>query len=156
VLRSDGGAIVQKADAPLLPNPIRMAPAHPQPVATPVVSAERMEGRLLLHAVPMRAGETMLLLVRPSVSLDHARLNGREVPMAAKAGVWTTLSFEAPPPEGVTLAFATPDHAGLEFVAVEIRSGWPQGVTTPPRPPQLMAFSRSDTTLAVARLNATW
>ncbi len=156
VLKSDGGAIALKADSPLFPRPIQMAPAHALPVATPLVSAARMDGRLLLHAIPVRSGETLVLMFRPSVSLDHARLNGREVALVSKAGVWTTLNFEAPPPEGVTIAFATPDHAGLEFVAAEIKSGWPPGAAVAPRPANLMASSRSDATIAVARLNATW
>ena len=66
------------------------------------------------------------------------------------------VSFEAPPPEGVTLAFDTPAHGKVEFAAAEIADGWPEGVRPPPMPASVMPVQRSGATVSVARLIAAW
>ncbi len=156
VLRRDGGVIRKDRAPPLIPAPADMAPARRIAVLTPVVGGDRMEQRLLLRAAPTRRGETLVLMLQPTVDLHHVRLNGIEVPLVTHPGGWSLVSFEAPPPEGVTLAFDTPIHGKVAFAAAEIAEGWPDGVTPPPLPSSVMPVSRSGKTVSVARLIAAW
>jgi hypothetical protein len=156
VLRSDGGRIERTTAPPLLSAPTRIARARRVDVLSPVVGGMRIDTRLLLRAAPTRRGQTLVLMLRPDVALKRARLNGVDVPLDAHPGAWTTVSFEAPPPEGVTLAFDTPEHGKVEFAAAEIAPGWPDGSHVPPPPPGVMGLLRTGTTVAVARLIAAW
>ena len=156
VLRSDGGVIRKDRAPPLIPTPADMAAARQIAVLTPVVGGDRVEQRLLLRAAPTRRGETLVLMVRPTVELRHVRLNGIDVKLVTRPGGWSLVSFEAPPPEGVTLAFDTPAHGKVEFAAAEVADGWPEGARPPPMPAVLMPVSRSGKTVSVARLQAAW
>jgi hypothetical protein len=156
VLRSDGGVIHRDSAPPLISAPANMATARRIDVLTPVVGGDRVDQRLLLRAAPTRRGETLVLMLRPTVDLHHVRLNGIDIKLAIHPGRWSLVSFEAPPPEGVTLAFDTPEHGKVEFAAAEIADGWPPGVSSPPIPASLMAVSRSGKTVSVARLVAAW
>ena len=133
-----------------------MAPARRIDVLSPVVGGDRVDGRLLLRAAPTRRGQTLVLMLRPTVELRHVRLNGIDVPLATRPGEWSLVSFEAPPPEGVTLAFDTPEHGQVAFAAAEMADGWPTGVTPPPMPASVIPVARSGMTVAVARLIAAW
>ena len=156
VLRSDGGVIHRQSAPPLIPVPADMAPARRIAVLTPVVGGDRVDRRLLLRAAPTRRGQTLVLMVRPTVELHNIRLNGIDLKLATRAGTWSVVSFEAPPPEGVTLAFDTPAHGKVEFAAAEIADGWPAGVRPPPMPASVMPVQRSGATVSVARLIAAW
>ena len=156
VLRLDGGALRKDRAPPLVPVPADMAPARRIDVLSPVVGGDRVDGRLLLRAAPTRRGQTLVLMLRPTVELRHVRLNGIDVPLATRPGEWSLVSFEAPPPEGVTLAFDTPEHGQVAFAAAEMADGWPTGVTPPPMPASVIPVARSGMTVAVARLIAAW
>ena len=156
VLRRDGGAIRRDRAPPLIPSPADMAPARRIAVLSPVVGGDRVDQRLLLRAAPTRRGQTLVLMLQPTVELHHVTLNGIDVKLVTRPGSWSLVSFGAPPPEGVTLAFDTPAHGQVAFAAAEIAEGWPEGVTPPPMPGSLMPVSQSGTTLAVARLTAAW
>ena len=142
---------------PLITGPLEGVRAKPADVPGPVVTAERIGNRLILRAIPSNSGETLIVQLKPSANLTHGRLNGREITFEAKAGQWTTLSYEAPPPEGITLALDAPDHGALETATAEIASGWPKAFwPLPPKPAHRMGWGWSDTTIAVSRLSATW
>ena len=156
VLRSDGGDIRRQSAPPLIEQAATLAPARRIDVLSPVVGGDRVDQRLLLRAAPTRRGETLVLMLRPTVELRRLRLNGIDAPLVVHAGVWSTISFEAPPPEGVTLAFDTPEHGQVAFAVAEIASGWPEGAHPPPQPASVMGVARSETTVSVARLSAAW
>ncbi len=156
VLALDGGKSGRGEVEPLLPAGTHVASAHLRDIPGPQLDARRTSGRLLLKMAPSRQGETLILYLKPSTGLSHVSLNGRTLAFSAKAGVWSRISYEAPPPEGVTLALDAPESGRVELAAAEIRTGWPAGVTPPQRPANRMAWSWSDTTIALTRRTASW
>ncbi len=157
VMEMQGGKPANVTVAPLITTPFKAVAAKPMQTPGPMVSAERMSNRIILRAIPANGGETLIVQLRPSANLAHGRLNGREISLEAKAGQWTTLTYEAPPPEGIVLALDGPEHGTLETATTEVATGWPKGLgPIAPKPANRMGWRWSDATVAISRLTASW
>jgi hypothetical protein len=158
VVLSDGDATpVRKAYPPLYRDPVWMAPTAVLPVERPALTLGRAGERLLIRAVPTAAAEVLTLRLRPSLALGEPRLNGRPIKLATQAGAWTSLSYHAPDPNGVTLSFTAAAAGRVEVAVVEIRDGWPRGASAiPAKPPELMASGYSGKTIVLDRGALSW
>jgi hypothetical protein len=157
VLSDADNTPVLKAYPPLYRNPVWMAPTAVLPVERPVLTIDRSGDRLLIRAVPTSGAEVLTLRLRPSLALDQPRLNGRPIALPTAAGQWSSLSYHAPDPNGVTLSFTARDAGKVEVAVVEIRDGWPRGAAAiPAKPAGLMATGYSDKTIVLDRGALAW
>jgi hypothetical protein len=157
VLSDNDAKPVRQAYPPLFREPVWMAPTAVLPVERPVLSIDRAGDRLLVRAVPTAGAEVLTLRLRPSVDLGEPRLNGRPIALPTKAGEWTSLSYHAPDPNGVTLSFTARPAGKIEVAVIEIRDGWPRGVSAiPAKPPGLMGMGYSDKTIVLDRGALSW
>jgi hypothetical protein len=158
VVLSDGDATpVRKAYPPLYGQPVWMAPTAVLPVERPVLTIDRVGDRLLVRAVPTLGAEILTLRLRPSLALGEPRLNGRPIALPTTANQWSSLSYHAPDPNGVTLSFTAREAGKVEVAVVEIRDGWPRGVSAiPAKPAGLMGTGYSDKTIVLDRGALSW
>ncbi|HWU14556.1 MAG TPA: peptidase M20, partial [Caulobacter sp.] len=106
---------------------------------------------------PTAGAEVLTLRLRPSIDLREPRLNGRPIALPTQAGEWSSLSYHAPDPNGVTLSFTARPAGKVEVAVVEIRDGWPRGVSAiPAKPAGLMAMGYSDKTIVLDRGALDW
>ena len=85
------------------------------------------------------------------------RLNGRPVTLATAPGAWSSLTYYAPDPNGVTLSFTASAPGKIEVAALEYHDGWPATAKAPPaKPPGLMAIGQSDKTAVLVRAGMSW
>jgi hypothetical protein len=158
VVLSDGDRTpVLKAYPPLYRDPVWMAPTAVLPVERPVLTLDRSGDRLLIRAVPTLGAEVLTLRLRPSLALGEPRLNGRPIALPTAAGQWSSLSYHAPDPNGVTLSFTAAAAGRVEVAVIEIRDGWPRGASAiPAKPPELMSSGYSDKTIVLDRGALSW
>lgn len=157
VLSDNDAKPVRQAYPPLYRAPVWMAPTSVLPVERPVLTIDRAGDRLLVRAVPTAGAEVLTLRLRPSIDLHEPRLNGRPIALPTQAGEWTSLSYHAPDPNGVTLSFTAEAAGKVEVAVVEIRDGWPRGVSAiPAKPAGLMAMGYSDKTIVMDRGALSW
>jgi hypothetical protein len=157
VLSDAGNTPVQKAYPPLYRQPVWMAPTAVLPVERPVLTIDRAGDRLLIRAVPTAGAEVLTLRLRPSLALGEPRLNGRPLALPTQAGAWSSLSYHAPDPNGVTLSFTAKAAGKVEVAVVEIHDGWPRGAAAiPAKPAELMATGYSDKTIVLDRGALNW
>jgi hypothetical protein len=80
------------------------------------------------------------------------------VPLVTKRGEWTSLTYHAPDPNGVTLSFSRLNGSGhVEAAALEVREGWPRAAPSPgAKPDGLMGWGISDKTLVLTRASVRW
>ncbi len=146
-----------KAYPPLYRQPVWMAPTAVLPVERPVLTIARAGDRLLVRAVPTAGAEVLTLRIRPSLDLAEPRLNGRPVVLPTQAGEWSSLSYHAPDPNGVTLSFTAKAAGKVDVAVVEIRDGWPRGSSAiPAKPAGLMSTGYSDKTIVLDRGTLAW
>lgn len=148
VLAPEGGRPGRETLEPLFTRAVWIAPASPLALAAPKLTLTRAAGRVRLLAVPSSGGRSLRLFLRSPGGLEDVRVQGRPSRMRGDPGRWGVVSFDAPPPQGVTIDLAA---GPLEVEAFEQRDGWPAGAAVKAKPPQLMAFGDSDTTLVGAR-----
>ncbi|AVG21569.1 M28 family metallopeptidase [Caulobacter vibrioides] len=158
VLPDDGGSEPrQQALAPFWKNPVWMSETRVVPVASPQLTVDRAEDRLLIRLIPAPGAELVSLRLRPSTPLSQPRLNGRPITLATQAGEWSSLTYHAPDPNGITLSFTTAGPGQVEVAALEHRDGWPTlAKAPPPKPADLMAFGMSDKTAVLVRGGLSW
>lgn len=157
VLSDNDAKPARQAYPPLYRAPVWMAPTAVLPVERPVLSIDRADDRLLVRAMPTAGAEVLTLRLRPSIDLREPRLNGRPIALPAQAGEWTSLSYHAPDPNGVTLSFTARPAGKVEVAVVEIRDGWPRGASAiPAKPAGLMAMGYSDKTIVMDRGALSW
>ena len=157
VLSDNDNTPVLKAYPPLYRNPVWMAPTAVLPVERPVLTIARAGDRLLVRAVPTPGAEVLTLRIRPSLELGEPRLNGRPLVLPTQAGEWSSLSYHAPDPNGVTLSFTAKAAGKVEVAVVEIRDGWPRGSSAiPAKPAELMSTGYSDKTIVLDRGALAW
>ena len=157
VLSDNDNTPVLKAYPPLYRNPVWMAPTAVLPVERPVLTINRAGDRLLVRAVPTPGAEVLTLRIRPSLELGEPRLNGRPLVLPTQAGEWSSLSYHAPDPNGVTLSFTAKAAGKVEVAVVEIRDGWPRGSSAiPAKPAELMSTGYSDKTIVLDRGALAW
>ncbi|EJL33649.1 putative aminopeptidase [Caulobacter sp. AP07] len=157
VLSDSDKTPVRKAYPPLYREPVWMAPTAVLPVDRPVLTIDRAGDRLLIRAVPSLGAELLTLRLRPSLALGEPRLNGRPIALPTMAGQWSSLSYHAPDPNGVTLSFTAAAAGKVEVAVIEIRDGWPRGSSAiPAKPPELMGSGYSDKTIVLDRGALAW
>jgi Peptidase family M28 len=157
-LPDDGGSQpAQGTLAPFWRKPVWMSETRAAPVEVPQLSIDRAEDRLLVRLIPAPGAEWVSLRLKPSGPLSEPRLNGRPVSLTTQAGQWSTLTYHAPDPNGVTLSFTTRGPGQIEVAALEYHDGWPTlAKAPPPKPAGLMAFGMSDKTAVLVRGQASW
>lgn len=157
-LPDDGGSSpARQTLAPFWRKPVWMSETRAVPVEAPQLSFDRAEDRLLVRLIPAPGAEWVSLRLKPSAILSEPRLNGRPITLATQAGQWSTLSYHAPDPSGVTLSFTTRGPGQVEVAALEYHDGWPTTAKAPPpKPAGLMAFGMSDKTAVLVRGQASW
>ncbi|MEJ2815793.1 M28 family metallopeptidase [Caulobacter sp. CCG-8] len=157
VLSDNDAKPVRQAYPPLFREPVWMAPTAVLPVERPTLVIDRAGDRLLVRAVPTLGAEVLTLRLKSSVALDQPRLNGRPIALPNTAGQWSSLSYHAPDPNGVTLSFTARAAGKVEVAVIEIRDGWPRGVSAiPAKPAGLMASGYSDKTIVLDRGTLAW
>jgi hypothetical protein len=157
VLSDNDNKPVHQAYPPLYREPVWMAPTAVLPVERPVLTIERAGDRLLVRAVPTPGAEVLTLRLRPSLALGEPRLNGRPLVLPTTAGEWSSLSYHAPDPNGVTLSFTARGAGKVEVAVIEIRDGWPRGASAiPAKPAEVMGSGYSDKTIVLDRGALSW
>lgn len=157
-LPDDGGsAPAKQVLAPFWRTPTWMSETRPAPVERPQLTVDRTEDRLLVRLIPAPGAELVSIRLRPSGPLSQPRLNGRPISLKTQAGEWSSLTYHAPDPNGVTLSFTTQGAGKVEVAALEFHDGWPAlAKPPPPKPPGLMAFGMSDKTAVLVRGGMSW
>jgi hypothetical protein len=150
-LKADGGLIHRAALPPFAPAPVWMAPARHRPLTPPQVRLEQHGAKVTLQATVSGGGRVLYLYLRSPSPMQIDAVNDAAVGVAIKPNTWGVLDYSAPPPKGVKLQVSAALHAKIDAVAIEQRDGWPTGAAPPAKPPQLMAWRNSDTTLVMAR-----
>jgi hypothetical protein len=158
VLVADGGLAPKKqAFAPFVRDPIWASETRVVPVDPPSLSAERSGDRLLIRVIPGAGAELLTLKVKADTALSDPRLNGRPITLTAKPGAWSTVTYHAPDPNGVTLSFTAGATGNLDAAVLEYRDGWPAEAPRPSaKPAELMATGMSDKTAVIARAGLSW
>jgi len=157
-LTAQGGTPTQQELVPFFKSKAWLADARPVPLDPPQLVLEQAGERLLVRVIPGPGAEYVTVRIRPDGMLAGARLNGRPVPLTTKAGEWTSLTYHAPDPSGVTLSFSRLNGSGrVEAAALEVREGWPRATPSPGAKPEgLMAWGLSDKTLVLTRAAVRW
>ena len=144
---------------PVTSDKVWLAPAGAISAARPIVTIQANDipggRRVSLHIQPQANGRELRLAVRLNTPAKAVTLNGRGVPLLAKAGAWSRLRWEAPA-NGVTLNFTAPGPGVLELHYAEVADGWPTGVAPPERPKDAMPWGLSDTTVLLDAYRAPW
>ena len=158
VLPDDGGsAPTKKSLAPFWREPVWMSETRATPVEAPQLSVDRAEDRLLIRLIPAPGAEVVTIRLRPSAPLSEPRLNGRPIVLKTEGGKWSSVTYHAPDPNGVTLSFTTQGAGKVEVAALEHHQGWPKLAKAPPaKPADLMAFGMSDKTAVLVRGGMSW
>jgi hypothetical protein len=157
-LPDDGGSPTRKAAlAPFWRNPVWRSETRAVAVAAPHLTIDRVEDRLLVRLIPAPGAEMAVIRLRPSTALSSPRLNGRPIILSTAAGEWSTLTYHAPDPNGVTLSFTAEGSGKVDVAALEYHDGWPQAAKPPPaKPADLMAIGLSDKTAVLVRSGMSW
>ena len=157
-LPDDGGSAPrQQALPPFWSRPVWASETRAVPVPAPQLTVDRAEDRLLVRLIPAPGAEMVTLRLRPTAPLSAPRLNGRPITLTTEAGKWSSLTYHAPDPNGVTLSFTTSGTGKVEVAALEYHQGWPVLAKAPPaKPPTLMAFGQSDKTAVLVRGGIGW
>jgi hypothetical protein len=157
-LTAQGGTPAQGDLPPFFKSKIWMAEARPVALDPPQLVVEQAGERLLVRVIPGPGAEYVTLRIKPDGMLAGARLNGRPIPLTTKHGEWTSLTYHAPDPNGVTLSFSRLNGSGhVEAAALEVREGWPRAAPSPGAKPEgLMGWGVSDKTLVLTRASVRW
>jgi len=157
-LPDDGGS--QPKQQPLAPfwnRPVWMSETRAAPVTAPQLTVDRADDRLLIRLIPAPGAEMVSLRLRPSAPLSQPRLNGRPITLTTTADKWSTLTYHAPDPNGVTLSFTTSGAGKVQVAALEYHDGWPTLAKAPPaKPADLMAYGLSDKTAVLVHGGMSW
>jgi hypothetical protein len=150
-LKTDGGLIHRATLPPFARAPIWMAPARHRPMAPPQIRLEQHGAKVTLQALATGGGRVLYLFLRSAQPMRIEAVNDAVVGVPVLPNTWGLLDYSAPPPKGVKLEVSAAPRAKIEAVVIEQRDGWPPGGAPPAKPPQLMAWRNSDTTLVMAR-----
>jgi hypothetical protein len=157
-LVADGGLDpVRQALPPFINDPIWMSETRLVSVDPPSLGVERAGDRLLVRVIPGPGAEVVTIKVRAGTTLRDPRLNGRPVTLVTQPGQWSSVTYYAPDPNGVTLSFTTSASGRIEAAVMEYRDGWPAEARAPSaKPATLMATGPSDRTAVIARASLAW
>ena len=150
-LKADGGVIHRGTLPPFAQTPVWLAAARHRPLTPPQIRLEQHGPRVTLQALASGGGRVLYLFLRSGQPMRIDAVNGAAVGVAIKPNSWGLIDYSAPPVKGVKLEVSTQSRAKVDAVVIEQRDGWPADAAPPPKPPQLMAWRNSDTTLVMAR-----
>jgi hypothetical protein len=150
-LKADGGAIHRAALPPFIQAPVWTAPARHRPLTPPQMRLEQHGAKVTLQALATGGGRVLYLFLRSPQPMRMEAVNDAVVGVAIKPNTWGLLDYSAPPAKGVKLDVSAAPHAKIDAVVIEQRDGWPASAAPPAKPPELMAWRNSDTTLVTAR-----
>jgi hypothetical protein len=153
-LKADGGALHRAALPPLAPTPVWIAPARYRLIAPPRIRLEQHGAKVTLQAMATGGGRVLDLFLRSPSPMRIEAVNDAIVGVAIKPNSWGLVDYSAPPAKGVKLEAEAAPHAKIEAIVIEQRDGWPPGDAPPGKPPELMPWRNSDTTLAIMRASA--
>ncbi len=157
MLTADGGTITQITLPAGRRGKVWAARATPVTTPAPTLSlTSQTDGSQRLLVTPPPGARTLALVLRPSVKLSEATLNGRPVKALAAPGAETRINWEAAP-QGLELSFKAPGPGALEVGYIAVTDGWPAGATPlPSRPADVMGFDASDATIVGGSQRLTW
>jgi hypothetical protein len=150
-LKADGGAIHRAPLPPFAQAPVWMAPARNRPLTPPQIRLEQHGTKVTLQATASGGGRVLYLFLRSPAPMRMEAVNDAVVGVAIKPNTWGVLDYSAPPAKGVKLVASAASHTQIDAAVIEQRDGWPAEAAPPPKPPELMAWRNSDTTLVTAR-----
>ena len=157
MLTADGGTITQITLPAGRRGKVWAARATPVTTPAPTLSlTSQTDGSQRLLVTPPPGARTLALVLRPSVKLSEATLNGRPVKALAAPGAETRINWEAAP-QGLELSFKAPGPGALEVGYIAVTDGWPAGAAPlPSRPADVMGFDASDATIVGGSQRLTW
>jgi hypothetical protein len=155
VLAADGGAISQRR-LPGFQQAVWAAPATPIAASEPqITTVNNGDGTVSLHA-QAPADVTLDLMLKPTVALGQAALNGKPLALPSRPGAVIVIRWTAAP-EGFGLSFkpAKPGALTIEYAAY--RRQWPaQAKPLPSRPTDVMDWDMFGSTVATGTMTARW
>lgn len=157
MLTADGGKIEQTTLPAGGRHKVWAAKAAPIQALPPSLSlTPQADGSQRLLVTPPPGARTLALVLRPSVKLTEATLNGRPVEALAAPGAATRISWEAAP-QGLELTFKATGPGALEVGYIATTEAWPADAKPlPARQADVMAFGASDATIVGGTQRLTW
>jgi len=153
------GEIIEVGAEPVFSRPVRGAPAEVAQRPAPRIDVATGEDRVLITAAPAGAtgDETLILEMRSDQPLADVRINGAPTQLLGEPRQWSRLSWRADDqPVGLSFRPASPSGQ-LEVRYAVVSPGWPAGARPlPSRPPQVMAFDSSDSTIVRGSRTLSW
>ncbi|MAK80652.1 M20/M25/M40 family metallo-hydrolase [Phenylobacterium sp.] len=153
-----GGGEIRAIDAsPIWRRSAHGASAPVLDLAAPRFDLDAGGGRQVLSATPPSGAAYLILEVRASVPVEDVRLNGRPVAILSQPGVWSQVRWSADA-QPAQISFAPMTEAGvLEIRYGALTPGWPAAAAPlPPRPDDLMAFDRGESTVVRGAVSLNW
>ena len=161
LIAQDGAGPTRGRLEPLLTEDLWLAKAAPRELTPPhiALSAQRSQAghTVTLTATPRSGGRYFRILLRSSRDLTNLTIDGRAVPTGLPRNTWSQVTYHAPGNSAVTLVLQAPAGPGqLEVKVIEVRDGWPSGAEPAPRPENVLAFRKSDSTWIAAGSVVEW
>jgi hypothetical protein len=164
--RSVLGAGVTSVRMPLVASGrLWTAPAPAVALSGPALTVEAAptggDVALRLHVRPGDRGRQLKILIQPTAGLQDLTLNGRPLDALKEAQAMSLdrlmIVYTSPPPDGIVIGLRAHGHGRFKATALEFRDGWPPGSgPTVPKPPALLTWGLSDTTVVQGELDYSW
>jgi hypothetical protein len=156
-LEADGGRVGRTRLAAFGGDAVFAAPAKAVTVARPAVAATRLaDGRVLVRAEAPAGSERLNLVLAATAPGDALTVNGR--PAGATLAPRRSLTvLWVGPRAPVEVAFRPRSNGSLEVTWTTFRPAWPADARPlPPRPREVAAWSRSDSTAVSGATRLRW
>lgn len=156
VLKS-GGAPITQGSRWWMRQPLSLAPApfiaRPAP---PITLTAEADGSLRLHALPPPGARLLNLRLTSSVPAMLETVGGAPALAALHPGVATIVHWETAT-DGLDLVLRPKGRGSLNVAYAAIQENWPpEALPLPPRPPNVMAFDTSDSTMIAGTRRFDW
>lgn len=157
MLTADGGKVGEATLPAGWGGKVWAAKAAPIKATAPTLAlTTQADGSQRLLVTPPPGARTLALVLRPSVKLTNATLNGRPVKELAAPGAKTRINW-AGAPQGLELSFKAAGPGALEVGYIATTEAWPADAKPlPARPAEVMAFDASDVTIVGGTQRLTW
>ncbi len=153
---SAGHAKPERREVEALNGKLWLSPAPVGGENRPRFTSTRDGEAVVIHIAPQAGGRELRLTLSASAPLKDVSLEQQPVAILAKPNTPAYLRWSAPG-DGVTLRFTPTAPSGeLRLVYAEVKDGWPAGQTPAPKPPTLMPWGLSDTTVITDELKTKW
>jgi hypothetical protein len=157
VLEAGGGKITHAPLPGITEDPVWAAPTAPAVLPRPQLAAAYEGNVLRIRATPGGDTYSLLVSVRPSVTLNGIAINGKPAKGIVAAGKWTQAIAFSPSAGGVTWTLAAPAHGRIDIRLKETHWGWPRGATPlPAMPKAYMPMYSAGTSQGVIAKTAGW